>query len=341
MGCTTFIVPALTPVMVAALAAAVESVTRLRERRRRRPPGRLLALRKDGKRVHVIYDAPAELARAPCVVLECGANSWSSMWDDVASHMDGVARVIRYDRPGFGFSDASATPQRSMFSVAAELRATMAAANAAPPYIFVAHSLGALYVNIVVAHLHARDVCGVVYVDAASPRTLRLLRDVVPRMSPPDWVAHLLGAFGVLRLLVPLLLPQYARAFTGKLGREAAATWARGDWLLSYTGEWARVMRGVARSDDARTEGRLTAGWLGELPISVLVPDVYTRTRGKAYIAGLQEEVADYSNDAVVVHVENCGHFVQIERPDVVVDAVKDVIRRAREKGLLRDDTSL
>jgi pimeloyl-ACP methyl ester carboxylesterase len=70
-------------------------------------------------------------------------------------------------------------------------------------------------------------------------------------------------------------------------------------------------------------------GWLGQTPIAVIVPDIYDRTAGAREIGELQRRVAQYSSDVELFTPTNCGHFVQLERPDVVADAVCGVVRRA------------
>lgn len=329
-----YIVPTLTPLLMAGLAAAFEALTRRKERMRR-PQGQLIAIRNDGRRVHVVYDAPPTLESAPCVVMEAGANSWSPVWDDVAHHLSAVARVLRYDRAGYGFSDSDPSPTRDVRSVADDLAATIATIGASPPYILVAHSLGALYANVLLKLLRPSDVHGVVYVDGASPETLALLKDIVPTNSPPAWLAKVLGWFGLLRLMAPLILRPYALAFRGDLKSAAMATWTKGDWLLTYTREWAAAI------DDIKLNGNeeltFPPGWLGNLPIAVIIPDVYERTKGKAYIRDLQAELSTYSSDSTIIPVANCGHFVQLERPDIVADAVQQVIRKAEVRVQIQE----
>lgn len=324
-----FIYPTLTPLLAAGLAATFEAAARRRDRLHR-PPGRLIAIRNNGRRIHVVYHAPPDLQSAPCVVMEAGANSWSPVWEDVASKLSSMARVLRYDRAGFGFSDPDLSPGRNVRSVADDLADIIAAIGARPPYVLVAHSLGALYMNVLMQILKPADVCGVVYVDAASPEAVALLERFVPTASPPVWLAKALGWFGLLRLLAPVILRPYAAAFRGELKDEAMATWARGDWLLAYTREWKAAIDDIKLS--SKGQGlEFPAGWLGSVPISVLVPDVYRRTEGKAYVAELQTRLAAYSSDAIVITVDDCGHFVQLERPDVVADAVRNVIQRAQD----------
>lgn len=417
-----FAFPALTPLAVAALATAVEAVKKTREHERRRPRGQLIALRPDGRRLHVIYDtavdmkpnplsassalqpsedsAPAStdaLERAPCVVMEAGSNSWSTVWDEVAESVGRFTRVFRYDRFGYNFSDpfyyhhyhhhqqryqqqrhgrthkswspffaggagAKAKVGRSPTSIANDLCAALASVGAAPPYVFVAHSLGALYVNAAVRALRPADVCGVVYVDAASPRTVSMLRGTVPTSPVPVWLAHLLASTGVLRYIAPFALLPYWQAFPPSLRTEARTVWARAKWLRAYTSEWAGAIsyadktrlnpqpcssdndesvdyKNSARDGSEVAEGmgdfneKDDPGWLGDIPIAVLVPDIYSRTKGKSFVVPLQEQVAQYSSDATLFHVENSGHFIQIDRPDAVVDAIRHIIRRAHDVG--------
>lgn len=70
-----FALPLLTPAVLAAVAVGAEAIARRSEHRQ--PVGQLVAVRNDGRRVHVVYHAPPELLDTPCVVMEAGANSWS------------------------------------------------------------------------------------------------------------------------------------------------------------------------------------------------------------------------------------------------------------------------
>lgn len=332
----TFILP--WPLALVATASMIEAILRARERRN--PPGQLIALRRDGRRilVHARYYAPKHLANAPCIILEAGANSWSPVWDQVTKNASSFARVFTYDRPGFGYSHQNFNIPRTPRATAADLLALLHAANVCPPYVLVSHSLGALYTNELAAGLRQGPdgICGVVYVDAASPDALRLLTKTVPTTVPPIWLAQLLGRLGILRALAPVILRPYMEAFKGKFASEARATWATGNWLLAYTAEWTAAIDALDRSpDDSKGIIQTVPGWLGSLPTAVIIPDVYERTKGKSFVASLQRMVECYSTDVLKIRVKDCGHFVQIERPDVVISAIEAVIGRAKVKGLL------
>lgn len=246
--------------------------------------------------------------------------------------------------------------------------------------MLVAHSLGALFVDAAVrTHgIERGELLGIVYVDGASVAGVRGLERVVPKGSPPRWLAWALGRLGVLRLAMPRVMKPYKEAFGEGLPMQAEAVemWARGDWLVSYTREWASALsfsitggkmgKGAAErrrgdgEEGAAEEGALIRpacagrrpwgrpwgvvtddygpGWLGELPISVIVPDVYERTEGMTDVGAIQRRLAEYSSDVQLFEPQDCGHFVQLERPEIVVEAVWSVVRRARLKEKIDSD---
>lgn len=61
--------------------------------------------------------------------------------------------------------------------------------NVSPPYFFVARSFGALYAIVAMSVVGCGNVAGAVYVVAATPPSVRILRVVVPRSSIPTWIA--------------------------------------------------------------------------------------------------------------------------------------------------------
>lgn len=318
-------VPAFNAAELAALAGAASLATSVVVEQARRATCQLSYQRVT---VYTEYTTGGRRARAPCVVFEAGANSWSSVWTGAIAELSHEYRTFAYDRPGYGRSRLGDGSDGS--SVAANGRRLvelLSASGAGPPYVLVSHSLGALYINQALRKLRREDVLGVVYVDGASLEAVAELRRVVPGAVPPLALARALGAAGILRALAPKVLPNYVGAFSKwpSLAAEARNVWATGEWLVAYAAEWVQAMRAV----DTAPRGEHRPQWLRHVPITVIVPDVYEHTVGKEFVGAMQRILTTYSNDARLVHVRHCGHFVQIERPDVIAEAVRDVVRRA------------
>jgi len=275
--------------------------------------------------VYVDYKNSEKTSEKPCVVFESGANSWSSVWSGVVSGLSKHTRTFTYDRPGLGRSALTVPHGVSVSSAGARLVKYMGDSDVKAPYVLVAHSLGALFVNEALERLPREEILGIVYVDGASLESVKLLKKVVPRGIPSNTWAKILSNLGILRAIAPLALGRYVSSFAlmPELLKEAKELWSTGEWLQAYTGEWVEAMK-AADSNESK-DGQ----WLDDIPITVIVPDCYDNIPGKEYVGAMQRYLASYSRDARLIHVKNCGHFVQIERPDVVINAVKEVIDRA------------
>lgn len=74
------------------------------------------------------------------------------------------------------------------------------------------------------------------------------------------------------------------------------------------------------------------AGPLPEVPIVVIAPqpsEAPTDARSAAAEMQLQKDLSQLSPTARLVVAENSGHFVQLDRPDLVIGAVRDVVLAA------------
>jgi alpha/beta hydrolase family protein/tetratricopeptide repeat protein len=99
----------------------------------------------------------------PTVVLDYGLGGSIGNWSDVFPEVARFARVVSYDRAGYGKSDAGPEP-RSQTQIATELHTLLHRANIAPPYVLVGHSLGGANIRAF-AHLFREEVAGLVFVD--------------------------------------------------------------------------------------------------------------------------------------------------------------------------------
>jgi pimeloyl-ACP methyl ester carboxylesterase len=197
----------------------------------------------------------------------------------------------------------------------------------------VGHSLGGPYV-MAFTREYDSEVAGMVLVDPSHPDQFPLFRQVTGKGMEPDptevRVGALLAWTGVLRLLLPEDAPggavQVSRAAPaflpmslGELARETSAI----PLLLSQTGEF--------RSLGDRPLIVLTA----TLPHTAAVRQIMgvTPAQDSALLAisrRLHEDQAHWSTRGEHVLVERASHYIQFDRPDAVVAAVRSVVQRSR-----------
>ncbi|MGH2474301.1 MAG: alpha/beta fold hydrolase, partial [Candidatus Limnocylindrales bacterium] len=142
---------------------------------------------------------------SPTVVLEAGMGDGARGWAPVIDGLAATSRTCAYDRAGRGSSDPRG--QHTVADAAADLRAVLAAAGEAPPFIVVGHSLGEVYARVF-ADRHRTEVSGLVLVDGFSvdlesdwihpllgdlrpeyEARQQSLRDLVADVEDLDWVA--------------------------------------------------------------------------------------------------------------------------------------------------------
>lgn len=115
----------------------------------------------NGHKVHVVIEGHG----TPAIVLEAGSASNSASWRFVQPRLAAFSTVVSYDRAGIGRPQPGVKP-RTAKQIASDLETALQAVALKPPYVLVAHSLGALY-SRKFANLYPTEVAGVVLVEPA------------------------------------------------------------------------------------------------------------------------------------------------------------------------------
>jgi len=271
---------------------------------------------------------------APTVVLEggldiLGALTWASVHDSLAAS----TRVCAYSRAGILWSDRSGRPS-SVAAVVADLRLTLEKAGERAPFVLVAHSIGGLHATAFTER-YARDVAGLVFVDASHPdQVVRLEAATGVAMLPSSTVASvgaLLARTGILRLLPASADPGAAPAFVRSIADAH---------LPNSIAALASELRGLTSTFDDTRAFRA----FGDLPLVVLTAGAPTPSevltmmgmtaeqgeRMRAEWIAMQQERSQWSSRGRHVLVPDASHYVQFDRPDAVVQAVREVVGQAR-----------
>jgi pimeloyl-ACP methyl ester carboxylesterase len=300
------------------------------------PVGRLVGER---KRLHVVEQGSGE----PAIILESGIATSSLNWRALQAELAKLKRVISYDRAGFGWSDAAQSP-RTVTNLVSELDALLAVIGERGPLLLVAHSFGSL----IAREFHFRypeRVVGLVLLDPIDCEHWRTLSEegrarlaLGARFSRRGvWLAHL----GVVRLALLLLiaggrvLPKaIARAASGKaedvisrvtaeVGKMSPDVWpaVRAHW--SRPQSFATLAAYLTQLTSCVSE--IPYRSLGDLPLIVV-------TAGRASESELAEhrKLAALSTRGEHIIAEGSGHWVHLDRPDVVITAVQRCLEAAR-----------
>jgi pimeloyl-ACP methyl ester carboxylesterase len=246
-------------------------------------------------------------AGGPTVVLEAGLGGSSDGGIKVMPEVAKFTRVCAYDRAGEGKSDPA--PRRLTHvgtrtyielrdgeDVVRDLHALLSNANENGPYVIVGHSLGGLY-SILYAGTYPKSVAGMVLEDS----------------SHPDQVTQKVQILG------------------------AEATKTDHDSLIQNE-EGADV-------DAIYAEVR-AAHWHTNIPLYVLCRGrTTTPSTGRSqaltdqlYQAHLllQQDFTRRSTDSKFLVAEKSGHFIHRDQPELVVQAIHDVVESARTQTTLR-----
>ena len=324
------------------------------------PPGRLIDI--GGYRLHLYCVGQG----SPTVVLLHGFGDYSFDWSLVQAAVARETRVCAYDRAGQAWSDPGPAP-RGLQRITDELQALLARAGEAGPFVLVGQSWGGLIPRLFVRQ-HRAEVAGVVLVDASHEDMWMWLNGVTvqPRLaSAEEWerihrprartgppVSS--GSSGeppraspsasgpgsgharssVPDTSVPRLEPPYNAL---PLEAQRWHVWARMLPPAFTGGDWADIRVDLIATHESRA-GRLHP--FDSLPTLVLSAgrDSYEDEReASAAVQQAQHErgqadLATLSTNSRLVIATNSGHHIHLDEPDLVVEAIRQVVYAARTR---------
>lgn len=274
---------------------------------------------------------------APTIVFEFGIAATSQNWTALQREASRFARTVSYDRLGLGWSSA-APSDRTPGNIALELDALLRQTGIAPPYILVAHSFGGLVARRFAAEFPA-DVAGLVLIDsmrcedwppcnASQQRTLersfRLVR-----------IGSFLAHTGIARLAMTSLLCRSGRA-SRVLGRASRGGRHLLDRIVCEVGKMPPETRPVLAAHWSSPHFyRGLAAYLDSIPLAIAemqhapplagIPIIHL-TAGNAQPLS-EEALQQLGPHARQVLAADSGHWIHLDQPALVLDAIRSLIR--------------
>ena len=296
-----------------------------------KPPGKLVDL--GGHRLHVNCTGSG----GPTVVVENGLGDFSFDWVLVQESVSRFARICTYDRAGYAWSDPGPKP-RTYAQLNLELHDALRKLKERGPFILVGHSFGGPVIRNFAA-AYPRDVAGMIFVDAAQEDSRYTFRGKAILMRS--------GAQGR-----PIPPPRENMLDSDKLATTQPAlqqTQGPLDSLydpLPVTEKrlriWAQSLPGLDDAENSQREwspeylqkwhDTPQAGNLGAIPVLVL-----TRAHGgygndlDMPATQLEEERLEGQHDLTLLStnakqiIVSSGHNMELEAPDAVVTAIREI----------------
>ncbi len=324
------------------LARALNLILLLRWYAKPKSPGEVIFL--NDKRMYYTVKGNG----TPTIVMEAGLGASSAEWWALQDQLSSSVRVLTYDRAGCGWSESTQGPRTSR-QVAVELKTLLEALKIDPPYIFVGHSQGGLYVNHF-CRLYPNVVGGVVLIDPMSPDDVRFRQELPPRVykrSAVDKSGFLkmqgwVSGFGFLRLMKPFLLksPRFEPFRT--LRRDAfRAFWNN---LLTPKTPQTALNEYIQAHDPRNMVDLKNSGSFPAVPLRVLVHNSIAMRDTIVRIADLSRDEADkvenlwqelmrayggLSPRGRIVEAETGSHFIHLTQPDMVVRNILEIVQES------------
>ena len=269
------------------------------------PIGKLIDV--GGYRVHLYCIGSG----SPAVVI-VGAG-YSFDWALVQPDISKFTQVCAYDHSGIAWSDPGPTDSCSLR--VSEVHSALKNAKISSPFVLVGHSLGALVARLYAAK-YPDEVAGMVIVDHAFLGSLVLPPANSSRSAaPPILIGPSKGPSNV-----PAGIPAPDRAFE----KLPSVDYELHLWANSLPG-FSKTMQGNLQmvpecSSEVEAASGAQAAPFSDKPLIVL----RTATSISAY-EDLQKSLLALSTNSKEVLAENSGHLIMVDRPDLVISAIRDV----------------
>lgn len=271
-------------------------------------------------------------AGGPTVVMDSGIGGGVLDWQTVQPKVAKFVRVCSYDRSGLGWSESGPKPRTSP-RIVKELHALLKNAGVGGPYVLVGHSFGGANVQLYAAE-YPDEVAGMVLVDSALDlRVLdKDLREATEGAAPSPLTLKVVAPLGIARLLSGGSAGQGGPP--EGLEEERNALYSGTRHLYAVADESATINESVAEATDAALS-------LDEKPLIVLSAGARQYPGFKKGQAKRMDEQAnefeagltDLSQNSKLVVAKDSDHYIQFDRPGLVVDSIRRVVDVARDGG--------
>ncbi|MDP4089391.1 MAG: alpha/beta hydrolase [Bacillota bacterium] len=260
------------------------------------------------------------------VVFESDIGSPIQQWNSVRESLGKDYKLFSYERSGYGWSDSSGEAANIERSVS-DLKKVLSRSGCNSPYILVGHGYGGLIMTQF-AEKYPEEVAGVVLIDSLMEQDIESrefqanLKSDIRKYSADRFFANM----GGVRLAYSLNILKSEEPYLKNLTDEEKALFQSQRVTPKYYAAMSSELK-VLRDYKGEIQ---KAGALKDTFLEVLTPSSKfgDDERDKAYDE-VQKKLAAMSSGGDQMLVERTGSYIQIDRPDAVVNAVERIVKKA------------
>jgi pimeloyl-ACP methyl ester carboxylesterase len=321
-----------------AALAVTQKLCAICDSRRFPAPGKIIAIPNGRMHVKQMGDG------FPAVVLEAGIAASTLNWSLLQPLLAQKTATYSYDRAGFGWSVAT-NRECSLPAIVNNLHATVTALDLPRPYILVGHSFAGLILRDYSLRF-PDEIAGIVLIDPLTPEEW-LTPTAAQRwmLRRGIWFSRtggVLALFGVVRVCLWLLQRGNASTPRGVLkmfGAKATETVERilreltklpPDVMRVIRARWSNprffwTMADYIRSLPRCSAETITSNFPAHLPVTVLSGAQQPPEQLREHAA-----IAAHSRNGRHIIAEKGAHWIHLDQPELVVEAVTEMAALAR-----------
>ncbi|MEH1894029.1 MAG: alpha/beta hydrolase [Nostoc sp.] len=290
------------------------------------PPGQMFDV--GGYRLHLYIAGEV----SPTIVLDhsLGGIEGYLLVEELAK----LGQVCIYDRAGYGWSDRSPHPRTSN-QIVTELDTLLTKAGIKPPYILIGDSFGSYNVRLY-AHRFPHKVVGMILTDGLHETEMLKMSFQLQALKLffiSGFVMSILGSIlGIIRLMRICKVFELLKPELSKFPNHSLNSIKRSFCRPKH---WVTMSREMLNLSASGREVRI-ANQFGDLPIvnikanSFFKPSFWTLfipLQGANQVRKqMHVELLNLSTNCTQLQASNSGHFIWVDQPDVIMDAVKIVL---------------
>lgn len=273
------------------------------------PPGKLINV--GTHRLHIYCQG--EKDDNPTVIIDSGLGGFSLEWRKIQNKLSGQYQICSYDRAGYGWSDPGPFP-RTTSTIVTELKDLLEGADVSPPYVLIGHSFGG-YNMMYFAKTFPDDVAGLVLIDSSHPEQANWFPSVYPDLPHGRRRSRYVS--------------------TPKLPRNFPADYRETAYHLMSAKKARNAMRFESMNFEISGNQVARINTFPEIPLVVLTrgerawPRNQEGEKLETIWTRLQNELASLSGNSTHVVADFSGHFIHLDQPILVEDAIRRIVDKA------------